>query len=299
MRLYHLVAQAPAPRSYVGKLLVICFLGTHAPLIAFGIYAIVDLPFDRQVGQLSLLILFATLGGTLLTLLLIRALLSPIVVAEKALKAYIRDGIRPVLPTHYRDEAGALLAEIQHVVDHLENCLSAAQRRAMTDPLTLIGNRRWLTIEGRKVLALAKRSHAPLNVIMFDIDHFKSVNDRFGHAAGDEVLRSTASAIRTLLRPYDLFARFGGEEFCIVLPGTGLDEAIEIAERLRACAANLAHEAIGYHTVTASFGVASMGPSRQTLPKMISAADASLYAAKHAGRNRVRAAPNETLDAAA
>lgn len=292
MKLYQFLNRFPFPRSYVGKLLLICFLGTHAPLVAFAAYALLALPLDAAVTKLALLILLATLAGTAVTLALVRGLLAPILQTEKALKAYVSQGVRPVLPTHYRDEAGSLMAEVQHVVDHLEKTLNDAQRQAMTDPLTAIGNRRWLTKEAERAFALMRRSGAPLSAVTFDIDHFKSLNDRHGHDAGDAVLREVAASVRGQLRSYDLFARTGGEEFCIVLPNTGLAQAGAIAERLRAHLHNLRRANDDHSEVTASFGVACATPATVTLSQVLSQADVALYQAKNGGRDRVCIAPD-------
>ena len=298
MKLYQTLDRVPIVRSYPGKILLVCFLGTHAPLLAFAAYAVLALPLDGAVARLAGLILLATLGGTAVTLLVVRGLLAPIVTAEQALAAYIKEGVRPSLPTTCRDEAGALLAGVQHVVDHLEQTLADLRREAMTDPLTSAGNRRWLEQEAAKVLARAGRTGTPVGIVLFDLDHFKGLNDRFGHAAGDSVLTEVAGAVGALLRPYDLFARTGGEEFCILLPDTSGEEARSVAERVRTKleAASMAGLAVG--AVTASFGVANMGVGSEPLDALMARADAQLYRAKEAGRNRV-AGPKKAIVAVA
>jgi diguanylate cyclase (GGDEF)-like protein len=123
---------------------------------------------------------------------------------------------------------------------------------------------------------------------MIDIDHFKRVNDTFGHGAGDEVLKGVVGTIKTLLRDGDLFARIGGEELVVLMPDTGLDAARRVAERLRA-----AIEAERYPlpdnsvTITASIGLALTPFPPEPLPALLDRADRALYAAKAAGRNRV------------
>jgi diguanylate cyclase (GGDEF)-like protein len=132
----------------------------------------------------------------------------------------------------------------------------------------------------------AIRIGAPLAVAIADIDHFKAVNDRYGHLAGDAVLALIAAAMSALLRDYDVIGRFGGEEFAVCLPHTGPREALQVAERLREKLSQItAQDSV---QVTVSVGVASMESSPRTLDELILAADTALYSAKAAGRNCVR-----------
>jgi diguanylate cyclase (GGDEF)-like protein len=164
----------------------------------------------------------------------------------------------------------------------------------------------WLR-EARLETARAARVRAPLAVAIADIDHFKNVNDTFGHLAGDAVLAAIASALNALLRDGDLTGRFGGEEFCILLPGTDAAEARQITERLREKISRIATPVSGGTgtgstgtgtmgtgstggaplQVTVSIGVAALGSSRRDLDELLAAADHALYQAKETGRNRV------------
>lgn len=140
----------------------------------------------------------------------------------------------------------------------------------------------------------ATRTHTPLAVAIADVDHFKLVNDTYGHLAGDEVLAGIARAMTALLRDYDIVGRFGGEEFVILLPQTSADEVKCIAERLRAkVAETIIPISVGTSAqyplqVTVSIGIATLDGSRRDVDDMLAAADAALYEAKNAGRNRVR-----------
>ncbi|WP_299311753.1 sensor domain-containing diguanylate cyclase [uncultured Halomonas sp.] len=133
-----------------------------------------------------------------------------------------------------------------------------------------------------------ERIRRPMAVVMYDLDHFKRVNDTYGHQVGDEVLKVTAGLINATIRQVDIHARWGGEEFMVLLPEADLAEGLASAERLR--------QAIERHRfdhrgpVTASFGVAALGP-RDTIGALLKRADDALYQAKHAGRNRVEAMP--------
>ena len=156
---------------------------------------------------------------------------------------------------------------------------------AVIDPLTGMLNRKAL---GQRVLELAQQSlitAQPIGLIVADIDHFKRVNDTHGHAAGDAVLRHVAHELRKTLRAFDLLYRTGGEEFLVLLPGAGVEAAVELAEAMRA---GVEAAPLGSHRVTMSFGAAASSPGEVfDFEAVFAAADASLYEAKHGGRNRV------------
>ncbi|RXF74089.1 sensor domain-containing diguanylate cyclase [Hansschlegelia zhihuaiae] len=161
---------------------------------------------------------------------------------------------------------------------------------AGTDSLTGVANRRSFFERGRALLAEDARAEE-LTVLMLDIDHFKAVNDGFGHAFGDEVLATVARRAGSVLRKNDFMARMGGEEFAVLLPGTGSRQAIAIAERLRRAVVHQPVTAEGASlAVTVSVGSASRLPGETEIDPMIARADEALYAAKAEGRNRVVAA---------
>jgi diguanylate cyclase (GGDEF)-like protein len=163
-------------------------------------------------------------------------------------------------------------------------------RMAMTDPLTGIANRRRIEELARRALAHAGASGEPMCVLVLDVDHFKAVNDAFGHAVGDQVLVRVAQACKQALRRFDLLGRFGGEEFLVVLPDTPLDVAMQIAERLRHKVESLplGNLAPGLQ-VTASVGAAELDADADDLPELIRRADTAMYRAKDGGRNRIEA----------
>ncbi len=156
---------------------------------------------------------------------------------------------------------------------------------AFHDPLTHVANRRKLEETFYLEAERASRLGQPLTAVLMDIDHFKSVNDTYGHAMGDTVLKELARMISRQARPYDLVARYGGEEFLILMPGAGLEQGKAAAERFRSHVAAARIEGLP-HAVTASFGVATLKPGEmpQTL---FDRADKALYRAKAEGRNRV------------
>ncbi len=162
------------------------------------------------------------------------------------------------------------------------------QQLAAHDPLTGAFNRRSLEKEGERLLARCARTGDTLAVMMLDVDHFKSINDRFGHMVGDEVLVRLVQLAQGSIRTADYFTRYGGEEFCILLPSSTESDVMGLAERLRQHYAELAME-FGDEILhsTISIGVADSNHTGLELPALLAAADQALYCAKHEGRNRV------------
>jgi len=164
----------------------------------------------------------------------------------------------------------------------------ALHKLANTDSLTELANRRFTFHYGEKKLAEAKKEDLAFSVIIFDVDHFKKVNDTYGHAGGDIALKELSSSASAYVRANDILGRIGGEEFLLVLPNTTADKAIEIAERIRE-AIELNTMLINEQTVciTASFGVVSLSNKLQSFNEIFQEADSALYEAKNKGRNRV------------
>lgn len=180
---------------------------------------------------------------------------------------------------------------------HHRRTARAMRRLALTDELTGVPNRRAVLAD--LAAMLARPDSHPTSILITDLDHFKGVNDRFGHPAGDEVLKVVSSALREALREPALYGRLGGEEFLIVLPQTGLAEGRIIAERLRETVAglDLARWVPIGRSMTASIGV-TVSTTGDTPSTMLHRADEALYLAKRAGRNTVRAATPGEVSAA-
>ena len=174
---------------------------------------------------------------------------------------------------------------------------AADLRRMLTrDHLTGASNRAHFFETAERQLLRSLRDHEPLALVLLDIDHFKRVNDEHGHAAGDVVLREVARRCEAELRPEDLFARLGGEEFVVLMPGASLAAASAAAERLRVLLASRPIDVDGILlSVTASFGCGAVGTGApQSLADLLATADGALYSAKRAGRDRVACAdPNQ------
>lgn len=172
--------------------------------------------------------------------------------------------------------------------------LTVFEQESITDPLTGIYNRRYLERRLADEIARANRYGMPLSVLLIDIDHFKRVNDIYGHQVGDVVLEGMAQLIATTLRTTDIVTRYGGEEIMVIAPSTPVKTAANLAERLRKVVENASFEVpvelnrdISALGVTVSIGVACYGQEAKDMNELIQKADKAMYRAKKEGRNRV------------
>lgn len=179
-------------------------------------------------------------------------------------------------------------AKLHSQLDEIRILQAKLAEQAVRDPLTSLYNRRYLDETLDREVARARREGHPLSVVMLDVDHFKMLNDSYGHPAGDEVLKALAKLLQTETRAEDVVSRWGGEEFLVLLPSMPLEKAQERAEywrsRLEQHTFNFGNFSL---SVTASFGVSGYPHHGKTPDELTRAADASLYRAKHNGRNRV------------
>ncbi|MBI4928628.1 MAG: diguanylate cyclase, partial [Anaerolineae bacterium] len=220
-------------------------------------------------------------------------------------------GTRLILPVIYQGSPAGLLAlgrrndqpfsdSERHYATSLADQISIAfenarilgqlQEMAITDGLTGLYNRRHFFVQSENIYQHSLRYHEPFSILLLDVDHFKGVNDRYGHQAGDEVLRRIAQTCLSVIRRIDIIGRYGGEEFVAALPNTDLKHALLVAERMRAAVENNAfsyNEQRGIR-VTASIGVSAMQVTGESIEHILERADQALYAAKQSGRNTVR-----------
>jgi len=198
------------------------------------------------------------------------------------------------------EEYDALLEKVTAFREQAQRLAKAFQAAISDiDPLTGAQTRQVMQRDLKREVVRARRSGVPACIALADIDHFKAINDTFGHSVGDQVLAAVSTALIDNLRPYDSVYRYGGEEFLICLPETGPEEARRVLERVRA---RIAKEVFTTDdgrevSVTVSFGVTLLNP-RRAIPEMVERADKALYTAKSEGRNRVVVWRAETADPA-
>jgi diguanylate cyclase (GGDEF)-like protein len=181
-----------------------------------------------------------------------------------------------------------LRSDNQVILDSV-GMLREFERHAITDALTDLHNRHWLDNMFRRRLERCLKDETPASMVMVDVDQFKQFNDRYGHVAGDRALRLVAETLRSHFRPGDMVARFGGDEFCILLPGADVEAARACAERARWAVLKATDQDLGAPKITLSAGIAGAEPG-DTLETLIARADDGLYRAKVGGRNRVEVA---------
>lgn len=185
-----------------------------------------------------------------------------------------------------RMEIAIDITDRKQMEDELKRAIEVAEQLARTDELTGLNNRRSFFELGVKAFHQAKRFTSDLSLLMFDLDYFKKINDRYGHAAGDKVLEDLGRLLKQTSRDIDVVGRLGGEEFAVVLPETDLAGALELAERLRQ---NISNMTVRYGdsliTFTVSIGISTLHAEHCSLDELLLQADKALYAAKRKGRN--------------
>ena len=186
------------------------------------------------------------------------------------------------LVENYLSGAASALSNLRH--------LGRMEEQANFDELTGLYNRRFMQDYARKQMAIARRKQQPVGVLMLDLDHFKRINDEYGHSIGDCVLRHFSKTVSAAVREANLFARYGGEEFILMLSDANSEACVLVAERIRNAVMAMAVPSNTENPlpqVTVSIGVAVFTEHGDTLEKVIDAADKALYESKRAGRNRV------------
>jgi diguanylate cyclase (GGDEF)-like protein len=212
---------------------------------------------------------------------------TPLLVSGEVIGSVLLSSETP-LDADQQGRVGESVAHASPVIGNLRN-LAIAETRAATDALTGLPNRRSLQDTVRRMLAQASRSVEPLAAVVLDLDHFKQINDRYGHEKGDDVLAAVGQLLSDAIRTSDFAARAGGEEFCILLPGTDEVGAETVAEKLRVGISRLDVPGIE-EAVTGSFGIAVYPNHAIDAPTLLRKADRALYLAKDHGRDRVEIA---------
>lgn len=251
---------------------------------------------DAALGQTLTLIIHVVIVAGLLVFFIRRLISQPILkIAREVAAIKPGSGARlKVPPSHNQDEIGQLVRNTNDLIYAAESALAEVHALATQDTLTNLPNRRHFLNRLRDEFDRLQRIDEPASVIMLDLDHFKRINDTYGHAAGDAVLVHFAELVREGIRKIDIPGRLGGEEFAIFMPVTEIREAKIFAERLRR---KLENDAAIYEgkpiQVTASIGIAALLAQDKLPEDALSRADEALYKAKRNGRNRVETDPDE------
>jgi diguanylate cyclase (GGDEF)-like protein len=212
---------------------------------------------------------------------------NPLLVGGEVIGSVLLGHAAPLEP-HQDQRLRDSVSQAAPVLANLRN-LAIAELRASTDALTGLPNSRSVQATLKRMVAQANRSALPLSALLIDLDHFKQINDTYGHGRGDEVLAATAEAMRSAVRESDFVGRYGGEEFLILLPDTDREGALRSAEMVRAAVAAVSIPKVD-RQVTTSVGVAVLGDDAIDGDTLIRSADRALYAAKSLGRDRVASA---------
>lgn len=236
-----------------------------------------------------ILVLGLTISITI-AIVLSRSILNPIRALEEGANQFAAGNLSSRIDLLAKDELGHLAKTFNAMAEQIERHEKILEDLSIHDGLTELFNKREFTRRIIDEIARSKRYKSAFSLIMIDIDHFKTVNDTYGHQAGDEVLKAISVLLKKGIRTVDFVARYGGEEIAVILPNINSEGAYQVAERLRkdieTYTVAVSKEKI--IQVTVSMGLAVFPDDADTDEKLIAAADNALYAAKHAGRNQVR-----------
>jgi diguanylate cyclase (GGDEF)-like protein len=287
LKTYASLARIRFPKSYSGKIMLVLFAGTHLPLLALVLYLLLVSPggLGTHLGVLAAL-LIATLLGFVATLFALRALLAPVRLASSSLEVYLDERRKPKLPIGFSDEAGKLMADVQHAVDHLDSTIRLLEGLSGTDHLTGLPNRRGGEEHLAEDLARAKRGGAILTVAVVDVNKFKAINDTHGHQAGDVCLRHVAQVIRRNIREGDWLIRWGGDEFVLSLWDASVFASPEaVLGRINADLRRSPVRLPGGEELVLSISVgAHRYAGEDDIRELLAKADAAMYEAKREGR---------------
>lgn len=276
--LYDFLNRLPWPKRFAHKLLLTAFIGTHVPLILLILYISASADGLQHINWVEFgVVLGGTLLGTAITLLAIQALLKPVSMIESQMKNFVSDRKTPTLPVHYRDELGNLMRHTQYSLMSLNQTLQHLEQCAMIDPLTNVFNRE---AAQQRLQQRCEQDDADKSLLMFiDLDKFKQINDEYGHNTGDEVLKTVSRVLRTELRQNDWVARWGGDEFLVLLENSESTELDKLVVRLQQHLKNVTLAEGLKLDIPLSIGVARL-QSQITPQALVDKADAAMYRAK-------------------
>lgn len=286
--IYKFLSRFLFPRSYLGKIMIIAFFGIQVPLLTLIIYSVFSNPLGYQfIIKILAFTVIASLLGTAFTLYFIYYLLFPVTLASSNLREYITDKKMPDLPTYYKDEAGQLMADVQYTVSHIDKLIKSLEKTSTTDYLTGIDNRFAAEKRLKEDIARSIRSNNKISLILIDLDDFKKINDQFGHDIGDFCLKHAVNIVKSNIRESDWMARWGGDEFMILL--FDADEAF-VSHALKRIISSLDENSIpttqGMIRLTVSVGVSQFEQSYD-FESFFKKADIALLEAKRRGKGQI------------
>ncbi|MCA1779421.1 MAG: GGDEF domain-containing protein [Xanthomonadaceae bacterium] len=279
--LYQLMSRLPLGGRYANKIILLSFISTHIPLLALLFYLLATADGLSNHLDVLLVALSATLAGFIGVLLLLSSLVAPISLTARSLNAYRISGTTPNLPTHYRDEVGSLMASVQQTTERLDALVATLHEAANTDELTGTLNRRAARRQLRRLIQRNREHGLEVSVALIDLDKFKSINDTFGHVAGDRLLRIFGVELLSRLRPSDWLARIGGDEFLLAMTGCSHTKIANHMQHLQQLLTEKRFEIQAGERVNLpfSFGVAAVAID-DDLEDVLERADTALYRQK-------------------
>jgi diguanylate cyclase (GGDEF)-like protein len=285
--LYALLSTWGFPRSYRGKIMLVAFVCTQVPFLAAVLYLLFHAQgaLGAHLGVLAA-VLVATILGFAATAWALGSLLVPVSLSSRALKAYLDERRLPELPIGFTDEAGGLMAGVRYTLESLDTTIRSLEGLSVTDPLTGLLNRREVEKRLAEDAARIRRTGNTLTLAVVDVNDFKSINDVYGHQAGDVCIMHVADVIRRNIRRSDWLARWGGDEFIIALHDASPFAATElvlqrIVSDLNDSPARLSQ---GEELVLAITIGASRHSGETDLRELLSKADEAMYEAKREER---------------
>ncbi len=295
LRVYSLFSRLLPRQSYIGKVMLTAVAGTHVPLISLVVFLLLA---QHTVGltrmQIVGVVLLATLVGMLWTLYAIHSLLAPITFAARSLHTYLVEQKLPELPTHYTDDAGRLMANMQMTIEQMDEQMRSLRELSRTDYLTGIYNRAAGEERLAEDVARARRSDDAMSLVFFDIDHFKQINDTEGHLMGDLCLKHTVETVAGSIRQGDWLARWGGDEFVLVLWDALGRSPATVLERIRTALRTSPVSTIDGDAVYITLSMGVCRYNHVDAPgDLLRKADDALNQAKRSGRDRITYAPHE------
>jgi diguanylate cyclase (GGDEF)-like protein len=283
LHLYLLLSRLRHLKSYQSKILLVAFLGTHIPLLALIVYFLLSTSTFELTGRVLITTLFATLGGTGLTLCALHNLLAPVVLTSQALREYRNERKLPDLPTGFTDQVGTLMADALLTIKKLEELI---EHVSSYDNLTGLPNRTLFQNRLQQVLSQSPFKDKPLTVILVGLDGFKNINSTLGHSAGDLLLKQATQRLSNCLGETDILSRFGGDEFAIIQTQlTSSDSAIALSKEILNTLSKPFLLKGQQVYISASIGISIYPFDNTNVNQLLQNADNALYQAKQKGRN--------------